>query len=1055
METPLSLILSNRLEILLKIMIESIQASRTSPFERVMVVVPTPAMKNWMIHYLSENEGIAFGIDILFFNDLLRKIAPKKETMGIVELALAIEKNLSEMEDHPLTFFHSLEYSERKARVSLEIAKEFLKWGEYGAHEVASWKENPPSHWQGRLWNAVFPAWSPLHTLDIQKTSIPQQIHFFGLSYVSEVKQKLIFRLNQVFPLNMWILSPSRMFWSDFKSQKEQARLLTRLEKQNISERQIQDLHTLLEEANPLLGNNCRLGREWMRRMEEANVVTEEVYGISEAFYEPLEGVHPIPNEKNSLLASLQADLVLMRPILSPIILDEKDRSLEIHQTPSILREVQILYQTLLRACDDEKIQPCEIVAMVPEISEYAPFIEMVFNGPESQLAAKVLEPKEIGDSPFIQTFFQLLELALSRFDLERVEDLLESPYFKKKFSSEIGEIFMSLKREGVRWGLSLSHRKELLKQEPLEKGMRGCFEEGFDHLLQSLTLKLTPEDFFDEKSNAYFKKGLQFTQSEALGELIFLLKDLKKDLEPFFSQELAWPEWSALLSLWIEKYLCSHDDEEGQEALFRALRCIKPLRGWKTNGEGLVNYLKAAIQDSSFAIHERNLQAVRFCSLQPMRAIPAKIVALLGLSSEDFPRQEKRSPYAVLESTYIPSSLDTDRYLFLESLLSARNKWILSYIATDAKGPSSLVQEVMGYIDERYRLGEKLPSQVLYFEHPQLPFDPSYFSKQDPYPTGSEKDFEAAYASLKDPEKQINALFSQKPLEIKSLSLSLLPDDMTLSELTSVFRHPIQYFLKTALGMKLQDSGDIHPLMEEFEENKFWESEWLKFALRYPQERIIEWAEVNGRLPQEPFKTAAKLRLKEKIGESLQNLKDMEVFEVEFTYENHSWEQVGPHRFMAPPIIVPYRGKRIELTGRLPYVCSKGVLSFKDKKLPALVSMIPEMMFLQEIPPEIASKGIYFLNSGKTVSLPSLSWERFFDHVLRALHQPLPLLPAWIESILEEKPDVLHKSIKDPFQKREDPHLKWMVPHIDLDDCHTMILSWKREAEEIFGGLK
>jgi exodeoxyribonuclease V gamma subunit len=1067
MESPLPLILSNRLEILLSVMIRSIYASRTTPFERVMVVVPTPAMKNWMTHFLSENEGIAFGIDIIFFNDLLRKVAPKaeKRVPDLVELALAIEKTLSDMEgqDHPLPFFHLSEYSERKARVSLEIAKEFLKWGEYGAAEIKKWKENPPPHWQVKLWNALFherSPWRPLYEYidasEIQKPPCPLQIHFFGLSYVSEVKQQMIFRLNQVFPVHMWILSPSRMFWTDFKSQKEQVRLLTKLEKQNVHLAQIQDLHALLEEANPLIGNNSRLGREWMRRMEEAHIVTEEVYGISEVFYDPLEGVEAIPSEKMSLLHAIQADLVLMRPFLEPIQLDENDRSLEIHAAPSILREVQALYQTLLRACDEEKILPGEMVAMVPSIAEYAPFIDMVFNGSDSQLAAKILEPLNRGDSSFIQAFFQLLELALSRFELERVEAMLENPHFKKGFSSEVREVLMSLKGEGVSWGLSSAHRKDLLKTEPLEKGARGCWEEGFDQLLKSLSLKSEAKDFFEERSDSCFKRGLNYTQSENLGQLICLIKGLKEDLGVFSSKiELAWREWSGLLSSWIEKYFSANGDTEGQEALFRAFHHLKPPLDWKTDGKGLLSYLKASLEESSLTIHERNLQAVRFCSLQPMRAIPARVIALLGLSSEDFPKQEKRSPYNILQdASYVPSSLDVDRYLFLESLLSARDKWILSFVATDSKGPGALVQEVIQYVEERYCLKGKI-----YFEHPQLSFDPSYFSTQDAYPAGSEKDYASAIVASKDVMKPLNALFTQKPIAIEALSLDLFPSLLTLEDLNLVFRHPVQYFLRNVLGIRLQVKEDIHPLMEEFEEERLWESEWMRWALRYPIERVVEWADRKGNFPQEPFKTPAILRFKEKLLEAIQNLNEMgimpkEVFEVEFSHGSTSWTREGEYRWVAPPISVPYRGKTVTLTGRLPYVCAQGMVSFKEMKGESLVGMIPEAMFLHAVPSEIASKAACFLKKGEATQLQSLPWEKFFDHALRALHQPLPLHPAWIKPILEEKPELLHQSLKSPFQKREDLYLKWILPHVDIEDCAAMISSWKKEVQDLFGGI-
>ncbi|MFW9278408.1 hypothetical protein, partial [Glaesserella parasuis] len=66
----------------------------------------------------------------------------------------------------------------------------------------------------------------------------------------------------------------------------------------------------------------------------------------------------------------------------------------------------------------------------------------------------------------------------------------------------------------------------------------------------------------------------------------------------------------------------------------------------------------------------------VNFCTLLPMRAIPFKVVCLLGMNEGEFPRQQTINSFDLMQ--YAPqkgdrSRRDDDRYLFLEALLSAQ----------------------------------------------------------------------------------------------------------------------------------------------------------------------------------------------------------------------------------------------------------------------------------------------------------------------------------------------------------------------------------------------
>ncbi|MEZ1441368.1 exodeoxyribonuclease V subunit gamma, partial [Pseudomonas shirazica] len=73
---------------------------------------------------------------------------------------------------------------------------------------------------------------------------------------------------------------------------------------------------------------------------------------------------------------------------------------------------------------------------------------------------------------------------------------------------------------------------------------------------------------------------------------------------------------------------------------------------------------------------------AVSFCTLMPMRAIPFRLVCLLGMNDGDYPRQQSPLDFDLMRNDYRPgdrSRREDDRYLLLEALLSAREQLYVS----------------------------------------------------------------------------------------------------------------------------------------------------------------------------------------------------------------------------------------------------------------------------------------------------------------------------------------------------------------------------------------
>ena len=70
---------------------------------------------------------------------------------------------------------------------------------------------------------------------------------------------------------------------------------------------------------------------------------------------------------------------------------------------------------------------------------------------------------------------------------------------------------------------------------------------------------------------------------------------------------------------------------------------------------------------------------SVNFATLMPMRAIPFKHIYVLGMNDDAYPRRQPAIDFDLMPSRYRPgdrSRRDDDRYLFLEALLSAREKF-------------------------------------------------------------------------------------------------------------------------------------------------------------------------------------------------------------------------------------------------------------------------------------------------------------------------------------------------------------------------------------------
>jgi exodeoxyribonuclease V gamma subunit len=125
----------------------------------------------------------------------------------------------------------------------------------------------------------------------------------------------------------------------------------------------------------------------------------------------------------------------------------------------------------------------------------------------------------------------------------------------------------------------------------------------------------------------------------------------------------------------------------------------------------------------------------VSFCGMLPLRAIPFRVIAVLGLDDEAFPRREPANGINKLEHALRHarklgdrSVRDDDRYLFLQLLTAADDVLHLSYVGRDlrtgnAREPSALVAELLDVVARDYVGDAKAAHAALVIEHPLQPF--------------------------------------------------------------------------------------------------------------------------------------------------------------------------------------------------------------------------------------------------------------------------------------------------------------------------------------------
>jgi exodeoxyribonuclease V gamma subunit len=837
---------SNQLEQLKDQYATVVKTPLNDVFSKELVVVQNAGMSRWLSMEMANIAGISANTEFLFPAEfmwrLLRLVSPgipEQSQCTPATLRFYIMQELSQnYQDYP-EIQHYILANENINQLAVwdlagEVSQLLDQYLFYRSEWIRDWESNgwaTNHNWQARLWQRCVKEKGLKHWLTLQDqfkqslatfdkkdtteqhAELPERISFFSMAALSPGYLDLLGELAQKTNIHLYLINPCEdVYWGDIQSDKSRS-------KHSKAEQSYIDV------GNPLLASMGKQGRDFIFKLLDIPDATNPTIDNFDSEFKT--------NDVSTLLQRIQQDIYTLQTpetLAKDIIkANQTDASLRFNACHTANREVEVLHDQILAELDkDANLAPSDIVVMMPDIENYAPYIESVFANSPFKLPFSIADREAKNVFNIVEALNKLFKLPESRFDVEAVFELLEYEDIRGQFDLDDNQL--NYCRElayatNIRWGINAKTRA----RNNLPETEEHTWKYALDRMLlgYSLADDSDAEQLFATDGNLSL---LPYNEIEGSNALI--LSHFKRFTDAVFAIS-EWQYTSNTLNDWIEKTKTLIKqiipENNDQQQVFKAMDELES------------NATVAQFDETlAFSVYQKMLQqclqnissgekylgyGITFCALVPMRSVPFKLVALLGMNDGQFPRRDKRPSFDLMANhkrSGDRSRRDEDRYLFLESILAARNKLIISYIGQSVKDNSKLPPSVL--------VSELLDSVALYtsktaeewiINHPLQAFSPRYFisNAEDDQTLFS---YSNEYTRLSKNNQPPPAFFIHQKLEDLDDSYKKL----TINELITFFKSPARAFLKQRFAIQTFDQDSTLPCREPFALESFKDRE-------------------------------------------------------------------------------------------------------------------------------------------------------------------------------------------------------------------------------------
>jgi exodeoxyribonuclease V gamma subunit len=863
------------MEALVDVLASVVAKPLDSPFRPETILVASKGMERWLSMQLAERFGIwtnaRYPFPRAFIDEVLAAVLGEpavEHGFSRETLRWCIARLLPERVHDPAfapiaSYLRGDDALARRFQLADRVANVFDQYAVYRPELVLSWEAGEDDDWQAVLWRLVtaelggahLPArvrrfFERVHSLDRWPEVLPPRISIVGVSSLPPIYLRVLSELGKHLEAHLFLLSPSREYTGELRSRRELARQL------RAGGTDAEDFDS--SEGNALLGSLGRAARDFQQLLETVTEYTEPDHDL---FREP---------RQNGMLDALQSDVLWLRqrsvstPHTPPVSIDAADRSVEIHRCHSPMRQAEVLRDQLLGMFDaDPSLRPSDVIVMMPNVEAFAPLIDAVFNvNPldPTYIPYRIADRTPRGESSVVQAFTGLIDICRGRAKASELLDLLQLEPVRNRFgirAEQLPTLQRWVHEAGIRWGVDADDRARM-GQPPYDEN---TWAFGLRRLLLGYALPGRDSTLFQGTLGYDDVEG---ENAELLGKLVDYCQTAfywRKQL----AEDHTVVDWHELLLRMLSDVVATDPETAWQTQLVStALSELREHAAQAGFDEQVPIDVVASVLTDAFetqhSSHDFLSGGVTFCAMLPMRSIPFRVVCLLGLDDGSFPRTARSPSFdrmAAQPQLGDRSVRHEDRYLFLEALLSARDKLLLTYVGQGIQDgaerpPSVVVGELLDVMVSSFRqrsggAGKRKRQAELVFEsaapstpitdhvvvtHPLQAFSPKYFDAEHPR-LFSYGQAEAEGADSLRLERSGPRVFQPHPLPVAIQE----PRRLLLTDLTRFFENPARALLQSQLGLYLDDDPtlveDREPLEPEPLERYGLGSLLLERALR------------------------------------------------------------------------------------------------------------------------------------------------------------------------------------------------------------------------------
>ncbi|MFD4429182.1 exodeoxyribonuclease V subunit gamma [Nocardia sp. NPDC058497] len=492
------------------------------------------------------------------------------------------------------------------------------------------------------------------------------------------------------------------------------------------------------------------------------------------------------------------------------------DGTVEVHACHGPARQVEVLRDLLLTTFSaDPTLQARDVLIMCPDVEAYAPLVRAAFGHrgagavdlpvegehPAHQLRVRLADRGRAVTNPMLAVVIELLELADGRVTVTQVLDLAASETVRRRCGfddDDIERLREWAAESGARWGIGQRQREAF----GLADFAQNTLNAAVDRILLGVTADESGDDWLDlalplddVDSNDVDLAG-RF--AEFVDRLAVCLRDLRGPRPA--------AEWTAVLLRAVDLLTDVPDAHswirtEARREIVAATEHagVTPLRladvavlltGRLAGGPGRANFRTGELT---------------VCTLVPMRSVPHRVVFLLGLDDDVFPRPGTVDGDDLLARDPLVGERDArseDRQLLLDAIMAAGEKLLILHTGADpvtgaARPPAVPVAELLDVLTAHVG---RAAMDAVHVRHPLQSFDRRNFAPDRPHSFDT--------VALAGARAAARPSQPRPPLLTAPLPPAPLAD-VALAELISFAEHPVRAFLWQRLGLRVPEEAE------------------------------------------------------------------------------------------------------------------------------------------------------------------------------------------------------------------------------------------------------